>query len=96
MSWYKLDVVRDVLRVEYGAELLPSVIRRRGPHVEVWQRRVGRHVFRTFLNHEQDELLVPEESLLAAAEALRLRPAREFLDRVRTRGGLWLGPDPRP
>ena len=89
MSWYKLDVVRNVLR-EYGAVTLPSVIGQ--PNVEVWKRTVKEHDYWAFLNYESDELLVPQESLVAAAEGLRL-PA-DFLETVRSEGGLWLGPAP--
>ena len=35
-------------------------------------------------------MILTEEEVVAAAEALRLPPA-EFLRRIRERGGLWLG-----
>ncbi len=95
MNWYRLEAVRDALRLDHGAELAPGLIRRRGPHVEVWRRTVGEQVFTTLLSYESEEFLVPEESLLAAVESLGIRPARGFLENVKARGGLWTGPNPR-
>jgi hypothetical protein len=96
VNWYKLDAVRETLRLDYDAELAPGVIREQQAHLEVWRRTVGEETFIAFLNYESHELLVPEEQLLAAAESLRITPARPFLERVKGRGGLWLGPNPRP
>jgi len=94
VNWYKLDVVRDVLRSEYDAETAPGLTRDAPPHLEIWRRRIGREVFVTFLNYESPEFLVPEEQLLTAAESLAIHPPRRLLDRVKARGGLWLGPSP--
>ena len=79
MNWYKLDIVRTV--------------RGHGGGLEVWQRVIGGETHRTFLNYENQELLVPEDALLATAEALQL-PAREFLAAVKRRGGAYLGLSP--
>jgi hypothetical protein len=94
VNWYKLDAVRAVLRLDYAAELAPGVVRPNQPHLEVWRRTVGEEVFTTFLNYESDEFLVPEEQLLSAAESLSIKPVRAFMERVKARGGLWLGPNP--
>lgn len=91
MNWYKLDVVRDVLRRDYGAYVPPSAIGR--PNVEVWARKVGGHTYATALSYKNVELLVSEDALLEAAEALNLS-VRAFLDAVKARGGLWTGPSP--
>ena len=56
-------------------------------------RVVAGHTYVAFLNYESDELLVPEESLVAAAAALEIGPP-EFLAGIKVRGGLWLGPSP--
>lgn len=89
MNWYKLDVVRNVLR-QFDAVAAPSGIGK--PNLEVWKRVVEEHEHWAFLNYESDELLVPQESLVAAADSLRLPP--DFLERIRAEGGLWLGPSP--
>ena len=68
-------------------------MRRGGSLLEVWRRTVGEHVFMAFLNYENDELLVPEDSLTAAATALGISP-EELLHGVKSRSGLWLGPSP--
>jgi hypothetical protein len=95
VNWYKLETVRDTLRLDYGAELAPSIVRKQGPNLEVWRRRVGAHVFTAFLNYESDELLVPEEQILAAADGLNVDSPSGFLEKIRARGGLWTGPSPR-
>ncbi len=95
MNWYKLDVVRDALRLDHDAELAPTAIGAREQHIEVWRRRQGGETFITFLNCEANELLVPEEQLVAAAESLQISPARTLLESVKARGGLWLAPSPR-
>ena len=89
MNWYKLDAIRDALRLDYGAELAPGIVREGQPHLEVWRRTVGREVFTTFLSYESDELLVPEEQLLAAAESLDIEPARARATRL-TRSGAFM------
>ena len=95
MNWYKLDIVRDTLRLDYGAEPAPGVNREHGSNVEVWTRTVGEHVFTTFVNYENDECLLHEEQLLAAAEHLNILPALAFLEKLKARGGLWVGPSPQ-
>ncbi|MFV1958092.1 MAG: hypothetical protein ACC662_01635 [Planctomycetota bacterium] len=85
---------RETLRLAYDADLPPGVIREDRPNLEVWRREAGKDVFLTFLNHESDELLVPEEQLLSVAEGLSIKPARDLLESVKARGGLWLGQTP--
>ncbi len=92
MNWYRLEAVRETLRADYGAALAPSAIGR--PNLEVWQRVVGGHTYVAFVRYEGGEFLVQEVSLMLAAEALRLGSPREFLDRVKGRGGIWTGPSP--
>lgn len=92
MNWYKLDVVRDVLRRDYGAHVPPGGIGR--PNLEVWARKVGGHTYAAALSYKNAELLVSEDALLEAADALSVRPPHTFVDAVKTRGGLWTGPSP--
>jgi len=40
-----------------------------------------------------DDLLVPEDAVVAAAEALRIDP-KNFLVKTKARAGLWTGPIP--
>jgi hypothetical protein len=91
VNWYRLEAVRDTLRLEYGAVLAPSAIGK--PNVEAWRRVVGGHTYVALLNYENNEFLMPEGPLALAAEALRI-PPREFLDHVTGRGGKWPGPSP--
>lgn len=93
MNWYRIDAVRDTLRLDYGAVLAPSVVGK--TNVEVWRRTLGGRVHVAFVRYENEELLVQEVSLSLAAEALQI-PPRELLDRVKGRGGLWTGPSPAP
>lgn len=92
MNWYRLEAVRETLRLDYGAVLAPSAIGR--PHVEAWRRIVGGQMYVAQINYESDELLVPEESLELAAPALAIDSPPEFLARIKARGGLWTGPSP--
>jgi hypothetical protein len=92
VNWYRLDVVRDTLRLEYGAVLAPSMIGK--PHAEAWKREVGGHVYVAQINYENDELLLPEEQLVVAVLALRIDSPSAFLARVKARGGDWTGPSP--
>lgn len=92
MNWYRLEAVRDTLRLDYGAVLAPSAIGK--PNVEAWRRVVGGHVYLAHLSYENDEGLVLELPLALAAEALGIASRREFFDRVKARGGLWTGPSP--
>lgn len=94
MNWYRLEAVRDALRLDYGAQLAPSVIGKRPRNLEVWRRTIEGHTFVAFLNYEGDEFLVPEEALLAAADGLSIERPLELLASVRARGGLWTGPNP--
>lgn len=91
MNWYRLEAVRDTLRLDYGAALAPSGIG--PPNLEVWQRVVSGHRYVAFIRYENQEFLVQGAVLTLAAEALRIAP-RELLDRVKGRGGLWTGPSP--
>jgi hypothetical protein len=91
VNWYRLEAVRDALRLDYGAAIAPSGIG--PPNLEVWQRVVGGHTCVAFVRYENQEFLVQETVLTLAAEALRIGP-RELLDRVKGRGGLWTGPNP--
>ena len=92
MNWYKLEAVRQTLSEDHSATLTPGV-HVPGGNLEVWERVVSGHTYVAFLNYENDELLVPEESLVAAAVALKIGP-REFVAGIKVRGGLWLGPSP--
>ncbi len=77
---------------DHAAEVLPSA---HGPtgNLEVWKRTIADQAYVAFLNYESDELLVPEDSLAAAATALGISP-EELLHGVKSRSGLWLGPSP--
>ena len=92
MNWYKLEAIREALREDHAAEVLPGA---HGPtgSLEVWKRTIADQAYVAFLNYESDELLVPEDSLTAAATALGISP-EELLHGVKSRSGLWLGPSP--
>ena len=92
MTWYRLEVVRETLRLDFGAALAPSGIGR--PNLEVWQRTVAGHVFVAFVRYEGEEFLVNQAVLLVAADALRVSPPSMLVDRIKARGGLWTGPSP--
>lgn len=92
MNWYKLDVVRTVLATRFDAETASVV---GASNTEVWQRKLEGETHRAFLDWEPNEYLVPEESLMAAEEALAIPPG-QLIEAARGRGGLWLGPSPPP
>ena len=92
MNWYKLEAISDALRLDYQAELAPTVAGT--PNVEVWKRSVDGEDYWAFLNYENQEFMCPEDSLVAAEEALCIRPPGELLANVKARGGLWMGPSP--
>ena len=86
MNYYKLEAVQETLRQDYEAQILSVAAE---PCVEVWQRSSKGHVYQTFLAWEHEEMLLTEEEVVAAAEALYIQPG-EFIQRIRHRGGLWL------
>jgi hypothetical protein len=90
VNWYKLDVVRSVLASRFSAETASVV---GASNMEVWERKEAGEIYRAFLDWEPKEYLVPEESLIAAEEALAIPPGR-LIEAVKSRGGLWLGPSP--
>ncbi|MHC4974234.1 MAG: hypothetical protein ACYTG3_18085 [Planctomycetota bacterium] len=90
MNWYKLDVVRTVLTSRFDAETASVV---GASNEEVWERRVDGNTYGAFLNWEHEEYLVPEESLVAAEEALAIPPG-QLIEAVKSQSGLWLGPSP--
>jgi hypothetical protein len=77
VNFYKLEIVRDVLRVEHRARLVFT-----GPRVEVWLRTLAGHRYTTFLTRQHDGDLVTEHEVPFAAEALAIprrpssRPSR--------------------
>lgn len=92
MNWYKLDVVRTVLATRFDAETASVV---GVSNTEVWERTLAGEIYRAFLNWEPKEYLVPEESLMAAEEALAIPPG-QLIEAAKAQGGLWLGPSPGP
>jgi len=90
VSCYKLEVVKRILRVRYGAEQVSVGAR---PRTEVWRRVLAGHDHRVYLTWEHDEEIVPEMELRCAAEGLAI-DAESLIDAVRAAGGLWLGPSP--
>ncbi|MHC4163660.1 MAG: hypothetical protein ACYSUM_16150 [Planctomycetota bacterium] len=90
MNWYKLDAVRAVLAGRFNAETASVV---GTSNMEVWEREMAGNTYRAFLNWEHKEYLVPEESLMAAEEALAIPPGH-LVEAVRRQSGLWLGPSP--
>jgi len=90
VSYYKLEVVKDVLRSVYGAGQVSAGPR---PRTEVWRRVVAGHDYRVFLAWEHGEEIISERELRHAAQALAIA-AESLIDEVKARGGLWLGPSP--
>lgn len=93
MEYYRLETVRESLHLDFGAALGPSRAAGRS-RIELWQRTVAGHDYRTALQWEFNEELLGEEMVLAAAEALAIHPPAELVRKVKARGGLWLGPSP--
>jgi hypothetical protein len=85
VNWYRLEIVRDTLRLDYGAALAPSGVGR--SNLEVWQRTVAGHLLVAFVRYEGQEFLVNEEVLLSAADAMRVSPPGELLDGSRPAAG---------
>ena len=90
MSCYKLELVKQVLRVRYGAEQVSVGAR---PRTEVWRRVVAGHDHRVYLTWEHGEEVVPEIDVRYAAEGLAI-DADSLIEAIRAIGGLWLGPTP--
>jgi hypothetical protein len=85
VSYYKLEVVKEVLRSVCAASQV-SV----GPHprTEVWG-----HDYRVSVAWEHGEEILSERELRQAAKALVIDP-ESFIDAAKAGGGLWLGPSP--
>lgn len=90
MNYYKLEVMKQVLRARYGAEQLSIAPR---PRVEVWRRVVAGEDHRVFLRWEHGEEIVSEMELRYAAQGLAIG-AESLVEAVEASGGLWLGPSP--
>lgn len=93
MEYYRLETVRESLRLDFGATLGPSRAAGR-TRAEVWSREVAGHTYRAAVQWESNEELLSEEMVLSVAAALSIDPPAELLRRVKGRGGLWLGPGP--
>jgi len=90
VSYYKLEVVKEVLRTRYAAEQASAGPR---PRTEAWRRVVGGHDYRVSLAWEHGEEIVSERELRHAARGLAI-VAESLIDAVKAAGGLWLGPSP--
>ncbi len=90
MNYFKLEVVKDVLRTRYAAEQISVGPR---PRTEVWRRVVGEHDHRVHLAWEHAEEIVSEWELRHAAGGLGIA-APSLIEAVKAAGGLWLGPSP--
>lgn len=90
MNYYKLEVVKEVLRSRFAAEQASAGPR---PRTEAWRRVVGGHDNRVFLRWEHGEEIVSERELRYAARGLGI-VAESLLEAVKAVGGLWLGPSP--
>ncbi|HEX5136515.1 MAG TPA: hypothetical protein VFY93_06065 [Planctomycetota bacterium] len=90
MNYYKIEVVKEVLRSEYAADHVSAGPR---PRTETWRRVAEGHDYRVFLAWEHGEEIVSERELRHAARGLAIA-AEPLVDAVKARGGLWLGPSP--
>ena len=87
MNYYKLETVTAVLRTEFGANCVSVAAPRR----EAWERVVGAHTYRAWIAWHRGEEILSEIEVQLVADALRIKGA-DLIRRVRSRGGLWLGP----
>jgi hypothetical protein len=90
VNYYKLEVVKQVLRSAYAASQVSAGPR---PRTETWRRVVEGHDYRVFLAWEHGEEIISEKELRHAALALAIA-AGSLVDAVKAGGGLWLGPPP--
>ena len=89
MNYYKLEVVKEILRSKYDTRCLSAAKPRR----EAWARVLHGHTYRALLAWDRGEEILSETEVHHVADALRI-DFEELIAEVRLRGGLWLGPTP--
>jgi hypothetical protein len=89
VRYYKLEIVKEILRTKYDASCLSAA----KPRKEAWARVLDGHAYRALLAWSRGEDILSETEVHHVADALRI-DFEELIAKVRERGGLWLGPAP--